>query len=136
MHRGKFKMFDTQKGFGFIAAPEFPDNIFAQTKSIWLPPSEFPAAGDECTFDVGEDRLGRPVANDVRITRDERPYVQRPGERRVYVTTVMHAEPGPVEFGEPSALARDRERHRDFRARREMRARAERIFTIHGADEV
>jgi hypothetical protein len=44
---------------------------------------------------------------------------------------VMHAEQ-PVEF-EPSALRPDRERHRDTRSRREMRARAERVFRIPGA---
>ncbi|HEX4616521.1 MAG TPA: cold shock domain-containing protein, partial [Stellaceae bacterium] len=103
--RGKFKTFDTQKGFGFISAPEFSGNIFAHTKSIHLPPGEFPSAGDECTFDVAEDRQGRPRAVNVRVIRDEQPYTQRPGEARVYQTRVMHAKQ-PVEF-EPAALTRD-----------------------------
>jgi cold shock CspA family protein len=146
MYRGKFKMFNTQKGFGFIFAPEFPGNIFTHTKSIWLSPGEFPCEGDECTFDVGSDRLGRSVANNVRITRraepaepqryqprDERPYVQRPGERRQYSTRQLRAEQ-PVEF-EPSALRRDRDRHRDLRTRRDRgAAERERIWSHPGAD--
>jgi cold shock CspA family protein len=118
--RGKFKMFDTQKGFGFISAPEFRGNIFAHTKSIWLQPGEFPREGDECTFDVGEDRLGRPCAVNVRVIRDELPYVQRPGEARVYPTRVLRAERS-VEF-EPAAIERDRQRHRNMRARRDSGA--------------
>jgi hypothetical protein len=47
---------------------------------------------------------------------------------------MMHAEQ-PVEF-EPSALQRDRERHRDLRTRREMRERAERSWSQPGADDV
>jgi cold shock CspA family protein len=80
MNRGKFKMFDTQRGFGFISTPEFPSGIFTHTKSIWLPPGEFPLPGDECTFDVGHDRLDRPVANNVRITR-RAPAVVDPGRQ-------------------------------------------------------
>jgi hypothetical protein len=57
------------------------------------------------------------------------PWIDRPDDggrrrRQRYLTEAMRAE-------EP-----DRERHRDLRARREMRERAERIFTIHGTDEV
>jgi cold shock CspA family protein len=107
MYRGKFKMFDTEKGFGFIVAPEFPANIFCHTKNIWLPAGEYPSPGDECEFTAGYDKLGRPVANNVQITR-RAPAVADP--RRQYDDRMMMA-------------------------RRRVRERAERVFTIHGADE-
>ena len=94
MYRGKFKMFNTQKGFGFISSLEFPGNIFTHTNSIWLPPGEFPSGGDECTFDVGSDRYGRPVATNVQITRRVEDHAARvhhlEPERRQYQTRVMH----------------------------------------------
>jgi hypothetical protein len=65
---------------------------------------------------LAQDRV---QAVNARIIRDAMPYVWRPGEGRVYSTRAVRAEL-PVEF-EPSALQRDRERHRDLRTRREMR---------------
>ena len=136
MYRGKFKMFNTQKRFGYISSLEFPGNIFTHTNSIWLPPGEFPSGGDECTFDVGSDRYGRPVATNVQITRRVEDHAARvqhlEPERRQYQTRVMHAE-RPIEF-EPSAVERDRQRHRGLRAQRDKRAQAERLFTIPGAN--
>ena len=136
MYRGKFKMFNTQKGFGFISSLEFPGNIFTHTNRIWRPPGEFPSGGDECTFDVGSDRYSRPVATNVQITRRVEDHAARvqhlEPERRQYQTRVMHAE-RPIEF-EPSAVERDRQRHRGLRAQRDKRAQAERLFTIPGAN--
>jgi cold shock CspA family protein len=108
MYRGKFKMLNNEKGWGFITAPEFPSNIFCHTKSIWLPPGEYPSPGDECTFDVGHDSLGRPVANNVQITR-RAPAVADPG--RQYDDRMMTA-------------------------RRRVRERAEKLWHHPGADEV
>jgi hypothetical protein len=74
----------------------------------------------EVEYDTDNDKQGRPRAVNVRVVRDEQPYVQRPGERRQCQTRVMHAERS-VEL-EPAALTRDRARHRDFRARRDRGA--------------
>jgi cold shock CspA family protein len=134
MYRGKFKMFDTEKGFGFIAAPEFPGNIFCHTRSIWLPPGEFPSPGDECEFDVGHDRLGRPVANNVRVTRRaETSPAAEPAGRQQYPTRQMRAEPSAY----PTALERDRVRHFDRRGRRDaLRRDAEKLWVHPGMDDV
>jgi cold shock CspA family protein len=106
MYRGQFKMFNTGKGYGFIASSEFPQNIFCHTKSIWLPPGEFPSAGDECIFTVGQDRLGRAVANNVKIMSRRAPTaVDHPGQQ--YDDRMMSA-------------------------RRRVRERAERLWTHEG----
>jgi cold shock CspA family protein len=128
MNLGTFKMFNAEKGFGFILAPNFPGgNVFCPRRNVLLPPGEYPQPGDECTFEVGHDALGRPVANEVALTRraeraeqDEtyeegRPYIQR-GRRREYLTTSLTA----------NQVGSMRER---------ARAEAERVFTIHGEDE-
>jgi cold shock CspA family protein len=118
MYRGQFVMFADGKGFGFIASPEFPDNVFAHTKSIHLPPGEFPSAGDECTFDVGHDRLGRPVANNIRITSralaaapaaeaPARAYIDYPGRRRQYLPSDP-SDPGDAPMSGRARRARDR----------------------------
>jgi hypothetical protein len=86
----------------------------------------------EVEHDADTDKQGRPRAVNVQIIRDELPYVQRPGERRQYPTRVMHAVQ-PVEF-EPSALQRDRERHRDLRARRDSGAAERSRILSNNAD--
>jgi cold shock CspA family protein len=67
MYRGQFKMWNVGRSYGFIYAPEFPQNIFCHTKNVHLPPGESPVEGDSCTFDVGHDSLGRACANNVRL---------------------------------------------------------------------
>jgi hypothetical protein len=90
-----------------------------------LPPGEYPAVGDECTFDPGHDALGRPVANEVKIIRRAEPqdathagmpYIQR-GSHRQYIRADLTAE-------DVQSL------------RSRARERAEEIFTIPGELDV
>jgi cold shock CspA family protein len=134
MIRGKITSWKDDRYFGFITFETHKTGIFVHGREIALDQGEMPSVGMIVEYLHDTDRLGRQRVVNVKVIRDERPYVRRPGEGRVYQTRVMHAKQ-PVEF-EPAALRRDRERHRNFRARREMRERAERLWSQPGADEV
>jgi cold shock CspA family protein len=138
------------------------DNVFFHFSVLEAPGTD-PEKGDMVEFDVEHARDGRARAINVRVVRqveanvshlqhleperDEcEPYVQRPGERRQYDTP----EPEPwvdrpgdggrrrrQQYGTRVMRAEepDRERQpRDFR-QSSLRRRAERLFTIPGADE-
>ena len=132
--KGVVKLFDSQRGFGFLEHPDFPDGVFCHAKAVHLPPGEYLRQGQEVTFNIGRDRQGRPRAENVQPIGQEtpnpgaRPYAQLAGGRRVYDTRVMQAE--------PAAIERDRQRRRDGRGRRDRREAAERLWTHGGADEV
>jgi cold shock CspA family protein len=118
MYKGNFTRFDVSRGFGFISCAEFPDGIFAHAKNIQVAPSEYPAAGDAAEFDVAPGRDSRDQAINVRIL-----------SRRAPVASVSSPS-------EPSAIKRDRHRHRDFRERRDRgAAERDRVWSKAGADD-
>jgi cold shock CspA family protein len=118
MYKGKFTRFDVSRGFGFISCAEFPDGIFAHVNNIQVAPSEYPATGDAAEFDVAPGRDRRDQAINVRIL-----------SRRAPVASVSSPS-------EPTAIERDRQRHRDFRARRDRgAAERDRVWSKAGAGD-
>jgi hypothetical protein len=77
---------------------------------------------------VDRDRFGRPCAINVKVTwRSE---TQLGPDRRQYPTRQMLAGPASAE---PTALERGRDRHREFRDRRDgLRREAEKLWTHEG----
>jgi CspA family cold shock protein len=75
MHKGTFKSFDRNRGYGFIQSPELDGDTFAHAKNLHVAPGTCPVAGDQCLFDV-EDGPRGPVAINVKITTRAHPEQQ------------------------------------------------------------
>jgi cold shock CspA family protein len=111
-HKGVVKFYTFTKRYGFIEAPDLPDNLFVAEKCVLLPPGEYLEAGDEVTFGIGRDQQGRPRAENVRRVvaaspsmeplparagkpvahSDTTPYIDVPGRPRRYLRSDMVAE--------------------------------------------
>ncbi len=64
MATGIIKWFNITKGFGFIVPDTGGKDVFAHISG--MAPGFKPADGQKVTYDMGEDRAGRPVADNVQ----------------------------------------------------------------------
>lgn len=64
--QGTLKVWDDDRGFGFIEPEEGGERIFVHIKSIGEIATR-PQPGDRVSFDVGKGRDGRPAAENVAI---------------------------------------------------------------------
>ncbi len=64
MAKGTVKWFNSQKGFGFIVPETGGKDVFMHVSG--LSNGFTPADNQKVQFDMGEDRNGRPVAENVK----------------------------------------------------------------------
>jgi cold shock CspA family protein len=118
--RGKISKW-TDRHFGFITSTEHPKGIFVHGSAILLQPGQIPLVGQDVEYQADVAPDGRERAINVRLIGNTAP-------------------------AEPTALERDRQRHREFRDSRDRRQRyettamsprqrAERLWRHGGEDE-
>jgi cold shock CspA family protein len=121
---GTIVTWNPERYFGFIQSPGSKENLFFHGSSVLEPPGTELVKGMAVEFQTDHDRTGRPRAINLRV-----------------VGQVFSEET------RPAALTLDRQRHREFRDRRDGRGRyettamsprqrAERLWTHGGADDV
>ena len=66
MSRGVVKFYSWPRRYGFIQSSDLQDEIFCGEIEVHLPPGVYLQKGDEVTFDIGQDKLGRPRAENVK----------------------------------------------------------------------
>lgn len=63
MATGKIKWFNNKKGFGFIAPDDGGNDVFVHTTGLNM---KEPREEQRVSFDLGRDRQGRTVAENVK----------------------------------------------------------------------
>lgn len=58
--KGKVRMFNSEKNFGFLRSGK--DDFYFHISSAAEPGLSYLMSGERVTFEVGEDRQGRPIA--------------------------------------------------------------------------
>ncbi|MUG87660.1 hypothetical protein GNP92_15055 [Paenibacillus timonensis] len=66
--RGFVKLYNTEKQFGFIAVKGGPD-VFFHLSTAGDADTAYFMQGDRVTFEIGEDKRGKPTAKNVRLVQ-------------------------------------------------------------------
>lgn len=69
MLNGTVKWFNNKKGYGFIKSPENEKDIFVHITAIQKSGLEGINEGQELSFDIIPDKIGRPEAHNLSVLK-------------------------------------------------------------------